>query len=82
MTDTAEPTCAVCGEATQESGSAVCGKCDRRFHLRLRNDVEGKDCGDVWVDENDLSLRFACFNCLDRRAAPGTEGEPPVGEGH
>jgi hypothetical protein len=48
-------------------------------------------CGDVWIDEEYLSLRFACFDCLHpdgrpsgRRqpAASGEEGEPPVGEGH
>ena len=61
--------CAVCGGAVEESNSAVCGECDRRFHLRLRNDAEGKDCGDVWVDEEFLSLRFACFNCLQGEAA-------------
>ena len=96
MTATAEAACTVCGEAAQESNSAVCGGCDRRFHLNLRNDVEGKDCGDVWIDEQYLSLRFACFDCLrpdaDARsgrpsgrrqpAASGEEGEPPVGEGH
>lgn len=82
--------------ATAEAACTVCGGCDRRFHLNLRNDVEGKDCGDVWIDEQYLSLRFACFDCLrpdaDARsgrpsgrrqpAASGEEGEPPVGEGH
>ncbi len=82
MTGTVEATCTVCGETAQESGSAVCIVCDQPFHLNLRNDVDGKDCGDVWIDEQDLSLRFACFNCLGREATPGGEGEPPVGEGH
>ena len=90
MTATAEATCTVCGEAAQESNSALCGVCDQGFHLNLRNDVEGKDCGDVWIDEQYLSLRFACFDCLrpdgrpsGRRlpAASGEEGEP-VGERH
>lgn len=77
-----EATCVVCGDTAQESNSAVCGQCDQRFHLNLRSDRDGRDCGDVWVDDQDLSLRFACFNCLGREAAPGAEGEPPVGEGH
>ena len=72
-------TCAVCGEALDGSNSAVCNGCDQRFHLNLRNDVEGKDCGDVWIDEQYPSLRFACFNCLGRQ---GSVDEPPVGEGH
>ena len=50
-----------------------------RFHLNQRNDTDGKDCGDVWIDEQYLSLRFACFNCLGR---PTAANEPPVGHGH
>ena len=95
MTASAQVTCAVCGEPAEESTSTLCGECDRPFHLNQRNDAEGKDCGAVWIDEQFLSLRFACFTCLrpdaDARggrpsgrgeAAPGSEAEPPVGEGH
>jgi hypothetical protein len=82
MTGTAEATCTVCGDAIQESNSAVCIGCDQRFHLNQRSDVEGKDCGHVWVDGEFPSLRFACFSCLRGEATPGGEGEPPVGEAH
>jgi len=74
-----EAACAVCAEPVEEAVSAVCGVCDRRFHLNQRNDVDGRDCGDVWIDEQYLSLRFACFNCLGRATAAG---EPPVGSDH
>ena len=74
-----ETACAVCGEPVQEAASALCNVCDRRFHLNQRNDVDGKDCGEVWIDEQYLSLRFACFHCLGRATAAG---EPPVGSGH
>lgn len=79
MTSTPDPVCSVCGEAVDERSSAVCGECGRPFHLNQRNDVEGKNCGAVWIDEEFLALRFACFNCL-----PGGGGkpEPPVGKGH
>ncbi len=82
MTVSAEASCAVCGEAAEESTSVVCGECDRPFHLNPRNDVEGKDCGEVWIDEQFLSLRFACFTCLHPETALGSEAEPPVGKGH
>ena len=84
MTASTKTTCAVCGEAAEELASALCGECDRPFHLNQRNDVEGKDCGDVWVDDQFLSLRFACFTCLppDRRPSGRSEAEPPVGEQH
>ncbi len=82
MTTSADLTCAVCGDTAEESASAMCSECDQPFHLNQRNDVDGKDCGDVWVDEEYLSLRFACVNCLRGRAPPGDQPEPPVGKGH
>jgi hypothetical protein len=82
VTTSADLTCAVCYEAAEESASAMCGECDQPFHLNQRNDVDGKDCGDVWVDEEHLSLRFACFNCLRRGVQSDGQPEPPVGEGH
>jgi len=57
-----------------ETNSAVCQGCNRRYHLVLRQDEEGKDCGDVWVNEAFMSLQFACFNCL--RAANADSALP------
>ena len=75
--------CRVCGEGVDESSSAACNSCEERFHLRLRNDSDGKDCGEVWINEQYLSLEFACFACLGREEAPpGEVEEPPVGRGH
>ncbi len=82
MTASTEVTCAVCGQAAEESTSALCGECARPFHLNHRNDVDGKDCGEVWVDDQFLSLRSACCTGLRGVAAPGSEAEPPLGEGH
>ena len=76
---TPDSPCAVCGESVAEAASALCGVCDQRFHLNQRNDVDGRDCGEVWIDEQYLSLRFACFNCLGR---PPATNEPPIGSGH
>ena len=73
--------CSQCGEPLDEANSAVCNSCGERFHLRLRNDAEGKDCGQVWINEQYLSLEFACFSCLGVALALG-QGEPPVGSGH
>jgi hypothetical protein len=68
-------TCAVCGEPVDEENSAVCQGCDRRYHLVLRQGQPGKDCGEVWVDELSMSLRFACSNCLPKPVA----GSPAAG---
>ena len=74
-------TCAVCGEPADEDSSQVCNSCEGRFHLRLREDTDGKDCGEVWINEQYMSLEFACFTCLGK--AQSTAGaEPPVGRGH
>jgi hypothetical protein len=65
--------CAVCGEPVDASNSAVCNGCGRRYHLNQRNDVPGKDCGHVWVNEWYLALEFACFNCLPNQASAPVE---------
>ena len=76
-------TCAVCGEPVEEEASDLCGVCDGRFHLNQRNDTDAKDCGDVWIDEQYLSLRYACYNCLrTETASASAEPEPPVGSAH
>jgi hypothetical protein len=73
-TETAPETydCAVCGEVAAAAMSAECNWCGRRYHLNQRNDVEGKDCGQVWIDEQYLALQFACDECLR-----GTDRERP-----
>lgn len=67
-------TCVVCGEPVAAVMSAECNWCDGRYHLNQRNDVEGKDCGAVWIDEQYLALQFACQTCLDSRAAGSSPG--------
>ena len=65
MTDAAiTHTCTVCREPAALAMTAECNWCDARYHLNQRNDVEGKDCGQVWVDEQYLALQFACNTCL------------------
>ena len=76
QTEAPEP-CAVCGERMPLALSAECNWCDRRYHLNQRNDLEAKDCGQVWIDEQFLALQFACNNCLSGETRPepnrGTE---------
>jgi hypothetical protein len=64
-----EFTCVVCGTPVPAAMSAECNWCDGRYHLNQRNDVEEKDCGAVWIDEQYLALQFACQNCLSGPAA-------------
>lgn len=74
-------TCHVCGLAFAGASFSTCRVCDLPFHLRHREDENGPDCGEVWINQQYLSLEFACFVCLGRRAPAGSE-EPPVGQGH
>lgn len=69
-------TCAVCGEPVDETSSAVCHGCERPYHLVLKQDEQGRDCGTVWVDDLSTSLVYACSNCL-RESGAGVP--PPAG---
>jgi ribosomal protein L37E len=80
MSGTTRLRCHVCGDPLADANSAVCNTCGNPFHLRLRNDAEARDCGDVWINEQFLSLEFACFTCLRETSTPAVE--PPVGWGH
>lgn len=73
MTD---ETCVVCTEAADDSNSSYCVFCNQRYHLNQRNDRPGKDCGDVWINDETMALEFACQGCLERisAAAPGAPG--------
>jgi hypothetical protein len=64
--------CAVCGENAPAAMTAECNWCDSVYHLNQRNDVEGKDCGQVWIDEQYLALQFACNTCLGGNSAQPT----------
>ena len=71
--------CVVCGEAVDAKMSAECNWCDGRYHLNQRNDVEAKDCGQVWIDEQYMALQFACDKCLASDivlAAPAERAKP------
>lgn len=71
-------TCIVCRQAVDASASAQCNWCDERFHLNQRNDIAGKDCGQVWIDEQYMALRYACHACLAREATPAAPSPAAV----
>jgi hypothetical protein len=73
--------CHICNDHLAEDASTLCNQCHRPFHLRLRQDTDHKDCGDVWINEDYLSLEFACFACLGLTQGDAPT-EPPVGSGH
>ncbi len=76
----------MCGDVGDESNSADCNFCHERYHLRLRNDSDDKDCGEVWISSEHEALEFGCFSCVRAEGSAGGPVEPPVepplGGGH
>lgn len=56
--------CTVCQEPLTATTEAICNGCGALFHLNQRNDLPGKDCGEVWINEDHMALEFACNTCL------------------
>ena len=67
------PQCVVCADAVAEDASALCNNCGKPFHLILTNDGVGKDCGEVWLNEDFMALEFGCQNCLAPDAGDTSE---------
>lgn len=65
--------CIVCLRAVAPHMEAYCGVCGSLYHLNSRADMEGEDCGQVWINEEHLGLEFACNSCLNPPPPP----EPP-----
>lgn len=63
--------CTVCTEALETHTEATCNSCGRYYHLNQRVDLPGRDCGQVWINEEHFALEFACNPCLTAHAAPG-----------
>jgi hypothetical protein len=68
--------CIVCGEPVDETNSFICNGCGGRYHLNQRSDRPGKDCGDVWINEQYLALEFGCANCLSGARGPAPREVP------
>lgn len=66
----AKSLCSVCGEPLEPHTEATCDNCGQLYHLNQRTDLPGKDCGQVWINEEHLALEFACDSCLNPSPAP------------
>ncbi|MFN0146576.1 MAG: hypothetical protein ACKVT1_08705 [Dehalococcoidia bacterium] len=74
--------CCVCTEEVTTVMEAWCGQCGRSYHLAQRSDIPGKDCGQVWINEEHLALEFACDACLAPPEQPaGLDDILDAGEG-
>jgi len=73
-------TCHVCAQVVTDLRLlADCDNCRELYHLNPRSDVEGIDCGNVWVGSGDsLALQFSCQPCIDGPAAELAEPAEPA----
>jgi hypothetical protein len=71
----AKSSCWVCAEPLDEQDTAWCGQCGRPYHLNPRQDRPGKDCGQVWINEEHMALEFACNTCLEPASAAAGLGD-------
>ena len=67
MTDT-PLACHLCNEPMGEHETADCYVCGELFHLQMLETSQGRDCGDVWIDDEVLALQFACNRCIKQHA--------------
>lgn len=66
-----EGVCTICADPVVEGASALCHQCGQRYHLVLTNKGDGKDCGEVWLNEDFLALEFGCARCVaEHRGLP------------
>lgn len=66
--------CGICGDATDATPIVLCIECLTPFHLRLRKDESGKDCGDAILGDS-MGIEMICNNCIGERrtgADPGS----------
>lgn len=58
--------CGICGDATDATPIVLCIECLTPFHLRLRKDESGKDCGDAILGDS-MGIEMICNNCIGER---------------
>lgn len=65
--------CHICGQELDPKHHAECQYCRHPFHLRMTEGEvsrDAKDCGLVWLDEENFSMVFACNACVDEQNVP------------
>ena len=61
-----EVLCCVCNETLPAVHFAECMNCFKQFHIRMtETDREAKDCGTVYLDDEDFYMVFLCNLCFE-----------------
>ena len=71
MSDT--KVCGICGDANDPTPVVLCIQCLTPFHLSLRKDQPGKDCGDAILGES-MGVEMICNRCIDEQRAGADPG--------
>ena len=67
MTATETFVCTVCGETEErEELFEYCNGCGELYHFN-RTSGPGKDCGDAWIEDEEVGLQFFCNTCMERQ---------------
>lgn len=65
--------CGICGDAGDPTPIVRCIGCLTPFHLNLRKDRPGKDCGDAILGES-MGVEMLCNNCIEPLRAGADPG--------
>lgn len=66
MTSLSEGACCVCGDKLPPVHQTICEACSGAFHFRMTESAEAKDCGQVYLDEQDCTTVFLCSPCFNK----------------
>lgn len=58
--------CCVCGDELPPVHQTICEACTGAFHFRMTESAEARDCGQVYLDEQDCTTVFLCSSCFDK----------------
>ncbi len=68
--------CPVCLEELAPIHQIDCVACLISFHIRMLENVEAKECGSMWIDEDSEAMVFMCNTCqVENKVGP--MGMPP-----
>lgn len=73
-----EGSCPVCGEALVPKHYAYCQRCLLPFHMRMtETDEAAKDCGIVFLGDEQPDMAFLCYNCSEAQGMAGPPTKEP-----
>jgi len=68
------PVCGICGEAAGATPLVECIECTTLFHLALRTDQQGQECGDAILGQS-VGVEMLCNRCIQDQKVPGGAGD-------